>query len=171
MEPDLRLCATAYRHERCPEAAFLGGLLTASRVAGHGRLSGRLPCRCAPTKLSAIKRWVNARQRLIPGGIGVQVLRQFYGVVQYPTDNEQGGLKAENREVARPTDDLRTCTHLRDPGSVAGATIEHPRRVRAVQYCPALPVASPRCEAPRRLGSHSAAGRPRRIARASRKGY
>ena len=57
----------------------------------------------------------NAEQRaplLFPGRFGVQVPRQFHGVVQYPTDHEQGGLNAVDQEVARPTDCLRSCTHV-----------------------------------------------------------
>jgi hypothetical protein len=36
------------------------------------------------------------------------VLRQFHGVVQYPTHHEKVGHEADNQEVARPPHDLRT---------------------------------------------------------------
>jgi hypothetical protein len=44
--------------------------------------------------------------------MGIQVPRQFRGVVQYATDHEQDGIKAVNSEVARPADYLGTCTRV-----------------------------------------------------------
>jgi hypothetical protein len=55
---------------------------------------------------------IAARRRLFPGRVGVQVPRQFHRVVQYPTDHEQGGLNAIDKEVARPADNRRTCAHV-----------------------------------------------------------
>ena len=38
--------------------------------------------------------------------------RQFHGVVKYPTDHEQGGLKAVNQEMARPAHYPRSRAHV-----------------------------------------------------------
>ena len=38
--------------------------------------------------------------------------RQFHGVVQYPTDHEQGRLDAVDQEVERPADYIRTRRHV-----------------------------------------------------------
>jgi hypothetical protein len=84
------------------------GLATGSSLDFCGR---HVSNHIAEMERSAFGQRVPACQRLFPGCVGVQVPRQFHGVVQYPTDHNQGGLKAVNQEVARPADCLRTCTH------------------------------------------------------------
>ena len=73
---------------------------------------GGLPDACtdaAPSKLlAAIELSIDARQRLLPRCIGVQVPCQLHSVVQHPTDHDQGRFRAVDKKVARSADDLHT---------------------------------------------------------------
>ena len=43
-------------------------------------------------------------RRLLPGCVRIQVPSQLHGVVQYPPDHEQRGLKAVDQKVTLPVD-------------------------------------------------------------------
>lgn len=63
----------------------------------------------APSRLlAAIELSIDARQRLPPRRIGAQVPCQLQGIVQHPTDHDQGRFRSVDKKVARPADDLHT---------------------------------------------------------------
>ena len=55
--------------------------------------------------LAAINLTIAARQRLLPRRFGVQVPCQLHGVMQNPSDHNEGRFRAVNQKMSRSADD------------------------------------------------------------------
>ena len=87
--------------------------------------------------LAVIELSVNARRRLLPGRIGVQVPCQLHGVVQHPADHDQAGFRAVDETVARSADHPHTGFHVvpaqsQVPGSHTGSEFGPREAARSV---------------------------------------